>query len=122
MTSPNGPTVVRSVGLSTTAVGVASRGIADEVDVSLRALSWIVGGFLVAAATFALLGGRLGDVIGRTRTFLLGTGVFATGALVAALSPGPGVLIAARLVQGVGAALLLPASIEIVAVRPMGPM
>ena len=106
------------VGLSTTAVGVASRGIADEVDVSLRALSWIVGGFLVSAATFALLGGRLGDVIGRTRTFLLGTGVFATGALVAALSPGPGVLIAARLVQGVGAALLLPASIEIVAAHP----
>jgi MFS family permease len=106
------------VGLSTTAVGVASRGIADEVDVSLRALSWIVGGFLVAAATFSLVGGRLGDVAGRTRTFLLGSGVFAAGALLAALSPGPGVLIAARLVQGVGAALLLPASIEIVAAHP----
>ena len=84
------------VGLSTTAVGVASRGIADEVDVSLRALSWIVGGYLVTAATFALVGGRLGDVIGRTRTFLLGVGAFAAGALLAALSPGPGGLLRRR--------------------------
>lgn len=106
------------VGLSTTAVGVASRGIADEIDVSLRALSWIVGGYLVAAATFALLGGRMGDVIGRARTFLLGVAVFGSGALLAALSPGPGVLVAARVVQGVGAALMLPASIEIVAAHP----
>jgi MFS family permease len=106
------------VGLSTTAVGVASRGIADEVDVSLRALSWIVGGYLLAAATFALFGGRLGDVIGRTRTFLLGIAVFGGGALVAALAPGAGVLIAARVAQGVGAALILPASIEIVAAHP----
>jgi MFS family permease len=106
------------VGLSTTAVGVATRGIADEIDVSLRTLSWIVGGYLVAAATFALLGGRLGDVVGRTRTFLLGTAVFAAGALLAALSWGSGVLIAARIVQGVGAALVLPATIEIVAAHP----
>ncbi|MGZ4680830.1 MAG: MFS transporter [Acidimicrobiales bacterium] len=106
------------VGLSTTAVGVASRGIADEVDVSLQALSWIVGGYLVAAATFALVGGRLGDVIGRTRTYLIGIAVFGGGALLAALSPGSGTLIAARIAQGIGAALIVPASIEIVAAHP----
>jgi MFS family permease len=106
------------VGLSTTAIGVAGRGIADEVGVSLRALSWIVGGYLLAAATLSLIGGRLGDVVGRARTFLLGVAVFAVGALLAAVAPDNGVLIAARLTQGVGAALILPASIEIVAAHP----
>ena len=106
------------IGLSTTAVGVASRGIADEMDVSLRALSWIVGGYLLAAATFTLVGGRLGDVIGRTRTFMIGIAVFGTGALLAAVAPGSAVLIGARLVQGVGAALLMPASIQIIASHP----
>jgi MFS family permease len=106
------------VGLGTTAIGVASRGIADELDVSLRALSWIVGGYLLTAATFSLIGGRLGDVLGRARTFVIGVGVFAAGSVLAAVSPGAGVLIAARLVQGVGAALILPASIEIVAAHP----
>ena len=106
------------VGLSTTAVGVASRGIVDELDVTLRSLSWIVGGYLLAAATFALIGGRLGDVIGRTQTFMIGIAVFGGGALLAAIAPGSRVLIAARLIQGVGAALLMPASIELIAAHP----
>lgn len=106
---------VAVVGINTTAIGVATRGVADELDVSLRELEWIVGAYLVAAAAFALVGGRLGDVIGRTRTFMIGCGIFVAGCLVAAVAPGAPVLIGARAVQGVGAALVMPASIEVIA-------
>ena len=106
---------VAVVGINTTAIGVATRGVSDELDVSLRELEWIVGAYLVTAAAFALVGGRLGDVIGRTRTFVLGCAVFVAGCLLAAVAPGPSLLIAARAVQGVGAALVMPASIEVVA-------
>ena len=103
------------VGINTTAIGVTSRGIADELDTSIAVLEWIVGAYLIAAAAFSLIGGRLGDAIGRKRTLLLGIAVFAAGCGLAAAAPGPGVLIAARSVQGLGAALVMPASIEVLA-------
>ena len=106
------------VGINTTAIGVATRGIADELHASLTALEWIMGAYLVTAAAFALVGGRLGDVVGRSRTLLTGITVMIGGSVVAALAPGTGVLIAGRAIQGVGAALILPASIEVIAAHP----
>ena len=106
---------VAVVGVNTTAIGVATRGIADELDVSLRELEWIVGAYLVTAAAFVLVGGRMGDVVGRARTFMVGCGVFVVGCVLAAVAPGATVLIVARAIQGVGAALVMPASIEVVA-------
>jgi len=106
------------VGVNATAIGVATRGIADELHASLRDLEWIMSAYLVAAAAFALIGGRMGDVVGRTRTFMMGCGVFVGGCLLAAVAPGTAVLIGARAVQGVGAALVMPASIEVVASHP----
>lgn len=114
---------VAVVGVNTTAIGVATRGIADEMGVSLRELEWIMGAYLVTAAAFALVGGRMGDVVGRTRTFMIGCGVFVVGCLLAAVAPGATVLIVARAIQGVGAALVMPASIEVLASHapPNGP-
>ncbi len=106
------------VGLNATAIGVATRGIAGEFDLAPTTMSWILGAYLITAAAFSLAGGRLGDVVGRTRTFLAGVAVFAIGALLAAVAPTSTVLIAARVVEGIGAALVLPASIELVASRP----
>jgi MFS family permease len=106
------------VGVNTTAIGVATRGIADELGVSLRELEWIMSAYLVTAAAFALVGGRMGDVVGRTRTFMVGCGIFVVGCLLAAVAPGTTVLIVARAIQGVGAALVMPASIEVVAAHP----
>ena len=85
---------IAMVGINTTAIGVATRGIANDLGVSLTTLSWIVGAYLLAAASFSLIGGRLGDVFGRSRTFLLGVGIFAAGSVVAAVAPSSGVLIA----------------------------
>ncbi len=111
------------VGLNTTAIGVASRGIADELDASVTTISWIVAAYLLAGASFALIGGRLGDVVGRARTFVTGVVVFALGSVLAAVAPGSTFLIGARVVQGIGAALVMPASIELIAARagPDGP-
>jgi MFS family permease len=106
------------VGLNTTGIGVAARGIADEFGISLVTLSWIIGGFLLTAASFSLVGGRLGDVVGRSRTFVAGIGVLAVGSVIAAVAPSATVLIAGRVVQGLGAGLLMPASIELLAAYP----
>jgi DHA2 family methylenomycin A resistance protein-like MFS transporter len=106
------------VGINTTAIGVTTRGMAGELDIAADTMSWIVGAYLLTAASFSLIGGRLGDVAGRTRTFVAGLAIFALGALGAALSPSTGWLIAARAVEGLGAALVLPASIELVVAHP----
>jgi DHA2 family methylenomycin A resistance protein-like MFS transporter len=106
---------VAVVGLNSTAVGVATRGIADELQVSLTTLEWIMSAYLVTAAAFSLGGGRLGDVIGRSRTLVIGIAVMIGGSVVAAIAPGSTVLIVGRAVQGLGAALILPSSIEVIA-------
>ena len=106
---------VSMVGINTTVLGVATRGIANDLGVSLTTLTWIVGGYLLAAASFSLIGGRAGDVFGRSRTFVLGVMVFASGSLVAAVAPTSNVLIVGRIIEGLGAALVMPASIEVLA-------
>jgi MFS family permease len=106
---------VMAVGVTTTALGVVARSVADDLDVGAAGLGWAVNAYLLVAASLALVGGRLGDRFGRRRTFGVGCAVFAVGSGVAALAPGIGVLITARVLQGMGAALLLPASIEVIA-------
>src|SRR3954469_19504471 len=102
------------MGLNTTAVGVATRGIADDLGVSLDELGWIMGSYLIVAASFALIGGRLGDVIGRVRTYVIGLAIFGIGCAIAAVAPSSSVLIVGRSVQGLGAAFVMPATIELV--------
>jgi MFS family permease len=103
------------VGVNTTAVGVATRGIADGLGATIGQLEWIMGAYLITAAAFALTGGRMGDVVGRARTLLIGIVVMIGGSALAGVAPGAGVLIAGRAVQGIGAALIMPASIEVLA-------
>ncbi|MDG2113554.1 MAG: MFS transporter [Actinomycetota bacterium] len=78
------------------------------------ALSWAVSGYLIAVAAFLVLAGRLGDRLGRRKVFLSGLGVFVGGSLLAAVAPAAWVLIAGRVVQGVGGAMLLPTSLSMV--------
>jgi MFS family permease len=106
---------VGAVGFTTTAVTVGTRGMARELSLSTAELGWVVNAYLVAAAALVLLGGRLGDIVGRVRTFALGLAVFSCGSVLGALSGGFGILVLARVVQGFGAALILPASIELIA-------
>lgn len=92
----------------------------DFPEVSLAGISWVVSGFNVAQVTLMLLGGRLADRWGRRRVFLGGLMVFILGAVASALAPGIGFLIAARVLQAIGMAMVLPASLA--AVLPLFPL
>lgn len=106
---------VGAVGFTTTAVTVGTRGMARELSLSTVELGWVVNAYLVAAAALVLVGGRLGDIVGRVRTFALGLAIFAVGSALGAASWAFAPLVLARVLQGAGAALILPASIELIA-------
>src|SRR5262245_24780436 len=99
--------------LDATIVNVALPHIGEDFDASVSALQWVLTGYLLALASLILLGGALGDHYGRRKVFLIGTIWFAAASLLCGASPNIDVLIAARVLQGVGAALLTPGSLAI---------
>ncbi|MGW2195432.1 MFS transporter [Streptosporangium sp. NPDC001682] len=102
--------------LDNTVVTVALPTLQAELGASLAALEWVVTGYVLTFSGFMLAGGRLADVYGRRRVLVAGLAVFAAASLAAGLATSVGALVAARLVQGSGAALILPAMLAIVAV------
>jgi EmrB/QacA subfamily drug resistance transporter len=100
--------------LDGTVVNVALPSIAADLDASTGDLQWVVNAYLVTLSAFVLLGGSLGDRYGRRRVFLLGLAGFTAASLLCGLAPNVGMLIGARSVQGVGAALLVPGSLAII--------
>ena len=101
--------------LDTTVVNVALPSIQQDLGVTLTELEWIVNAFLLVYATLLLTGGKLADFLGRRRMFLTGLAVFTLASLGCALAPGGSWLIAGRAGQGVGAALMLPATHSLIA-------
>jgi EmrB/QacA subfamily drug resistance transporter len=99
--------------LDGTIVNVALPSIARDLDASLADLQWVLDAYLVTLSALVLLGGSLGDRFGRRRVFLLGLGGFTVASGLCGLAPNVGVLIGARALQGVGAALLVPGSLAI---------
>ena len=91
-----------------TMLAVALARIRTGLDASDAHLHWVITAYLLAFGLVLLLGGRMGDVIGRRTMCLVGQGVFLAGAILAATSPNAELLIVARTVQGVGAGLLMP--------------
>ncbi len=100
--------------LDGTVVNVALRTIGEDLDASLAELQWITNGYLLSLSALILLGGSLGDRFGRRRVFVLGTVVFAAASVLCGLAPTPLLLIVARILQGVGAALLMPGSLAMI--------
>ena len=99
--------------VTSTVVNVALPELATALDASTAGIQWVVNAYALTLAALVLLGGALGDRLGRRRVFILGTGVFGVASLAAALASGLGWLLAARAVMGVGAALLTPGSLAI---------
>ncbi|MFM9368782.1 MFS transporter [Streptomyces sp. Da 82-17] len=99
--------------LDVTVVNVAIPDIRASLDTGTAALQWIVDGYSTVFAGLLLLGGGLADRLGHRRMFLTGLGVFSAASLACGLAATPGVLIAGRLAQGAGAALLVPASLAL---------
>ena len=107
--------------LDSTVVNVALPALGANLDASLGDLQWVVNGYTLALAALILLGGSLGDRFGRRRIFVVGVVWFAAGSLPCGLSPTIGWLIAARILQGVGGALLVPGSLAIISPRSSAP-
>jgi EmrB/QacA subfamily drug resistance transporter len=91
--------------LDATIVNVALPSIQDDLGFSQNDLAWVVNAYLIAFGGLLLLAGRIGDLIGQRRIFLIGLGVFTGASLLCAVAQSQGVLIGARFVQGVGGAL-----------------
>jgi EmrB/QacA subfamily drug resistance transporter len=97
--------------LDGTVVNVALRRIGTDLDASMADLQWVLNSYLLALASLILVGGSLGDRLGRRRMFIVGVVWFAIASAACALAPNPETLIAGRAVQGIGAALLTPGSL-----------
>jgi len=91
--------------LDATIVNVALPSIQRDLGFSQSSLAWVVNGYLITFGGLLLLAGRLGDLIGRRRIFLIGLGVFTAASMLCAVAQSQGVLIGARFLQGVGGAL-----------------
>jgi EmrB/QacA subfamily drug resistance transporter len=100
--------------LDSTAVNVALPAIETDLHAGFAGLQWILNGYLIALAALVLPGGSLGDRLGRRRIFLIGLTWFAAASIICGIAPSAAVLIGARVLQGIGAALLVPASLAMV--------
>src|SRR4051794_13229496 len=100
--------------LDSTVVTVALPDIGRDFDASTSALQWILNGYLLTLASLILLGGSLGDRYGRRRVFIVGVLLFTAASALCAAAPNAELLILARLLQGVGGALLTPGSLALI--------
>ncbi|MCX4095021.1 MFS transporter [Nocardia sp. alder85J] len=108
--------------LDASVVNVALPSIQRDLGFSATGLAWVVNGYLLAFAGLMLSGGRAGDLFGQRRMLTAGLFVFSGASLVGGLATGAGVLVAARVAQGAGAAFLAPATLAVVNTRfPAGP-
>jgi EmrB/QacA subfamily drug resistance transporter len=98
-------------------VNVALPAIQDDLGLGQNALQWVVIAYGLLLGGFLLLGGRLGDLLGRRRVFLAGLVLFSSASLLAGLAGSAELLIASRAVQGFGAALVAPSALSILAVN-----
>ena len=95
--------------LDNTVVNVALPSIQRDLGTSLSELQWVVTGYALTFAAFMLIGGKVADAYGRRLVFVVGIGVFTAASLACGLAESGEMLIAARVLQGVGAALMNPA-------------
>src|SRR3954454_5904602 len=100
--------------LDITAVNIAMPNIAKDLGISGTSISWTITSSSLVFGSLLLLGGRAADLLGRRRLFLTGLGIFTASSLASALAGTAAALFAARVGQGLGAAMLSPAALSIV--------
>ena len=100
--------------LDATVVNVALRKIGTDLNADLAGLQWTLTGYTLTLAAFILLGGSLGDRLGRRRIFVIGTAWFALASALCGLAPNIEFLVVGRALQGIGGALLTPGSLAII--------
>jgi EmrB/QacA subfamily drug resistance transporter len=100
--------------LDNTVVNVALPSMRSSLHMTLSELEWVVAGYALTFAAFMLIGGKLADFLGRRLIFLVGLGIFTGASLACGMAPNGGFLIGARVVQGLGGALMNPATLSII--------
>src|SRR6266487_3706373 len=100
--------------LDNTIVNVALPSIQRDLGIGISELEWVVNGYALTFAVVMLTGGKLADLLGRRLIFIVGLAIFTGASLACGLAPSAGFLIGARVVQGVGAALMNPATLSII--------
>src|SRR6266545_626588 len=100
--------------LDVSIVNVALPSIGKDLDFSRENLQWVITAYAIVFGGFLLLGGRSADLLGRRRVFMVGVALFTIASLVCGLAGSEGMLIGARAVQGLGAAIISPAALSIV--------
>jgi EmrB/QacA subfamily drug resistance transporter len=100
--------------LDATIANIAIPYIAEDLDFSKSSQTWIITGYTLAFGGLLLLGGRLGDMFGRRRVFMLGVTIFAVASMLGGLAQSEGLLLAARGLQGLGAAIASPTALALI--------
>jgi EmrB/QacA subfamily drug resistance transporter len=100
--------------LDVSIVNVALPSIKDALGFSTTGLQWVLNAYTLTFAGFLLLGGRAADLLGRRRMFIAGTLLFSGASLLCAIAPSSGALVAARAIQGIGGAVISPATLAII--------
>jgi EmrB/QacA subfamily drug resistance transporter len=100
--------------LDNTVLNVAIPTILHEFHTTLPSLEWVVTGYALTFATLLIIGGRLGDIYGHRRIFIIGAALFGVGSLIASISTGvPELILGEAIIEGIGASLMLPATLAI---------
>jgi EmrB/QacA subfamily drug resistance transporter len=95
-------------------VTIALPALQSDLAMSVQGAQWVVNGYMLTLGALVLIGGSAGDRFGRRRIFVLGIGIFTSASILCGLAPSTGALVLARIVQGIGAALLVPTSLAII--------
>jgi EmrB/QacA subfamily drug resistance transporter len=97
--------------IDTTLINVSLRNIVEDLGTTIQSLQWVITGYALVLTAFTITGGRLGDLFGRKRMFLVGAVVFALGSVVAATAHSvPQLIVGAAVIEGLGAAMMMPAT------------
>jgi EmrB/QacA subfamily drug resistance transporter len=96
------------------ALNLAVPQMARDLGVSVLDLQWVISGYMLALAAFLIPGGRLGDIFGRRRLLIVGIALFVSSSVVCGAAPSAGLIIAFRILQGVGAAIIFPLTVAVV--------
>jgi EmrB/QacA subfamily drug resistance transporter len=96
------------------ALNLAIPRMAEELDTSATNMQWVISGYMLAGGAFLIPGGRMADIFGRKRMLMIGIAIFGGASLACGLAPNPEVLIAFRVIQGMGCAILFPVTIAVV--------
>jgi EmrB/QacA subfamily drug resistance transporter len=111
------------VALDNSVLNVAIPTILRDLDTDLLSLQWVLTGYSLTFATFLVIGGRLADIFGARRMFIIGAGLFGAGSFIASIAGTVPVLVLGEaLIEGIGASLMLPATISIISNTFQGPI